>query len=307
VLSLTGSLALGDATNNGALTLSGNTTLTGATTLTVASAATLGGIVSGAFDLVKEGAAELTFAGVNTFSGTTTINGGTLTLAGGNALVNSMAVTVNASGLLKLVNSEEIAMLAGTGAANLQGNVLTVSGDTDTTFSGIFSGAGGALVKNGSAVFTLGGTNSFGGGVTLNAGAIQVGTDLALGTGTLTFTGGRLSSDSATDRTLGNALSLTGTLALGDATNNGALSLGGNATLTGATTLTLASAATLGGIVSGGFDLVKDGTAELTLSGANTFSGTTTVNGGTLTLAGGNALANSMAVTVNASGHSHQN
>jgi autotransporter-associated beta strand protein len=141
----------------------------------VASAATLSGIVSGAFDLVKEGAAELTLSGANTFSGTTGVNGGTLTLSGGNALANSMAVTVNAGGLLKLASTEEIATLSGAGAANLQGNVLTVGGGANTTFSGVLSGVGGALVKNGSGVFTLSGANTFDGGVTLNAGAIQAG------------------------------------------------------------------------------------------------------------------------------------
>ena len=301
-LSLIGTLALGDATNNGALSLSGNATLTGATTLTVASAATLGGIVSGAFDLVKDGAADLTLAGANTFSGTTTVNGGTLTLAGGNALANSMAVTVNASGLLKLANSEEIATLAGAGAANLQANVLTVSGGTDTTFSGVLSGAGGALVKNGSGVFTLTGANTFDGGLTLNAGAIQASNAAALGIGTLTFTGGRLSSDSFTARTLTNALTLSGSLTLGDSTNYGVMTLTGDAVLAAAATLTTASAGTLSGIMSGAFDFTKAGTSTLTLSGTNSYTGITTVAAGTLVLSGGAALADTMAVVVNADG-----
>ena len=82
---------------------------------------TMSGVVSGAFDLTKAGGAELTLSGVNTFSGATVVDAGTLTLSGGSALVNSMAVTVNASGTLKLASSEEIATLAGAGSVTCRG------------------------------------------------------------------------------------------------------------------------------------------------------------------------------------------
>jgi autotransporter-associated beta strand protein len=298
---MSGTLGLGEATNNGVLTLSGNVALGAATTLTVASAATLSGVVSGAYSLTKAGSDELTLSGVNTFSGTTNVDAGVLTLSGGGALINSMAVTVGASGTLKLASSEEIASLAGAGPVNLQGNVLSVSGAADTTFSGVMSGAG-SLVKTGAAVFTLSGANTFSGGVTLSDGAIQAGNNTALGTGTVTFSAGRISSDSATARTLANEFAMSGTLGLGDATNNGVLTLSGNVALGAATTLTVASAATLSGVVSGAYSLTKAGSDELNLSGVNTFSGPTNVDAGVLTLSGGSALINSMAVTVNAGG-----
>jgi autotransporter-associated beta strand protein len=184
---------------------------------------------------------------------------------------------------------------------NLQGNVLSVSGGVDTIYSGLMSGAG-SLVKTGSAVFTMSGANTFGGGVTLSEGAIQVGDNAALGTGTVTFSAGRISSDSATARSLANEFAMSGTLGLGDATNNGALTLSGNVALGGDTTLTVASAATISGVVSGAYSLTKAGVDELNLSGVNTFSGSTNVDAGILTLSGGSALINSMAVTVSACG-----
>ena len=73
------------------MTLGGNVSLSTDTTLTVASAATISGIVSGANSFTKEGAAELTLSGTNTFAGPTAVNTGTLTLSGGNALADSMA------------------------------------------------------------------------------------------------------------------------------------------------------------------------------------------------------------------------
>jgi autotransporter-associated beta strand protein len=244
---------------------------------------------------------ELTLSGVNTFSGPTNVDAGILTLSGGSALINSMAVTVSSGGTLKLASSEEIASLAGAGAVNLQGNVLNVSGGVDTTYSGLMSGAG-SLVKTGSAVFTMTVSNTFSGGVTLNEGAIQAGDDAALGSGTVTFSGGRISSNSATARSLVNAFAMSGTLGLGDATNTGMLTLSGDVALGADTTLTVASAATLSGVLSGGYSLTKAGAAGLTLSGVNTFGGPTNVDAGMLTLSGGSALINSMAVAVSAGG-----
>jgi len=192
----------------------------------------------------------LTLSGVNTFSGPTSVDGGMLTLSGGSALINSMAVTVGSSGSLKLASSEEIATLAGAGAVLLQGNTLTVGGTAATTYSGVMSGAG-MLVKNGASVFTVTGANTFSGGVNLSAGAIEAGNDAAFGTGLVTFSGGRISSDSSTARTIANAFNLSGALTLGDAVNTGTLTLSGNAALSANTTLTVASAATISGIVSG--------------------------------------------------------
>lgn len=85
----------------------------------------------------------------------------------------------------------------------------------------------GRLVKKGDAVFTITGTNTFSGGVTLSAGAIQVANSAALGTGTLVATGGRFSSDSGTARAIANDFSITGALTLGNSVNKGALTLNG--------------------------------------------------------------------------------
>jgi autotransporter-associated beta strand protein len=258
-------------------------------------------VLSGAYSLTKSGTGELILSGVNTFSGSTKVDEGVLSLSGGSALINSMAVTVSAGGTLKLASSEEISSLSGFGAVSLQDNVLSVSGGADTTFGGVMSGSG-SLVKTGAAVFTITGVNTFSGGVDLSAGAIQVGNSAALGTGIVTFSGGRISSDSGSARELANAFVMRGALGLGDAANSGLLTLSGNAALDGATTLTVASAVTLSGVMSGSYGLTKAGTEELTLSGVNTFSGPTNVEAGVLRLSGGNALINSMAVIVSAGG-----
>jgi len=55
---------------------------------------------------------------------------------------------------------------------------------------------------------------------------------------------------------------------------------------------------TYGGVISGGGSLTKQNVGTLTLSGVNTYSGTTTIASGTLQLGVGNALPSTTAVTV---------
>jgi autotransporter-associated beta strand protein len=91
------------------LTFNGVTTLVGSTTLTTLSALTLGGVVSGNFDLTKAGAATLTLGGANTFNGVTTIALGSLFASAG-ALAATSAINVN-GGLFNAVDYNSSAPL----------------------------------------------------------------------------------------------------------------------------------------------------------------------------------------------------
>ena len=110
-----------------------------------------------------------------------------------------------------------------------------------------------------------------------------------------------------TDSSQYGVLKLSG----GNATFNGAITIygtgskiiGGAAsygtlTMNHTSNLTLTGNVTLGGAGTNenNFNLVKAGTNTLTLSGANTFNGSTTINAGTLALANQNAIQNSTLV-----------
>ncbi|MBL8526861.1 MAG: autotransporter-associated beta strand repeat-containing protein, partial [Burkholderiales bacterium] len=66
----------------------------------------------------------------------------------------------------------------------------------------------------------------------------------------------------------------------------------------GLLTYNAAGAATQSGVISGAGSVVKNGAGTLTLSGANSYSGATSINAGALQLGAANRIANTSAVTV---------
>ncbi len=88
----------------------------------------------------------------------------------------------------------------------------------------------------------------------------------------------------------------TGGLSIGDLSGKGDVNLGGNALTVGG----LNKSGSIGGTISGTGSFTKAGMGTLTLIGANTYSGGTTINAGTLA-ARGSALGTG-AATVNAGG-----
>jgi autotransporter-associated beta strand protein len=153
------------------------------------------------------------------------------------------------------------------------------------------NGLGGAVTvtTTGPSEVVLNGTNTYTGGTYLNC-KLTLGNTKALGAtaSTLTINGGTLDSTVATNAN-NNPLSINGDFTFAGTTSN--LNLGtGPATLgtVSGTTRTITVAAntlTLGGSIADGAtanSLAKSGTGTLVLSGANAYSGATTINAGVL-------------------------
>ncbi len=233
-----------------------------------------GGGATGVVALVVNGGVgdNLDLGGVapNTYTGGTTIQSGTLTAVKAGAF-GTGAVTINngarlRAGVANVVVSNNIALAAG-------GTSIIDSQNTTMTLSGVISGVGTTLSKEGGGTLILTGTNTYTGNTNLTAGTLAVGNNAALGTSTLNFANATALRVDATPLTLANAITLTGTNTVD--TNGNAL--------------------TLSGVISSGAaaTLVKAGGGTLTLSGANTYSGATQLNAGTLTLGSNGALGTS--------------
>lgn len=242
---------------------------------------TLSGAISGTGQLNKTGLGTLVLSGTNTFNGPTTVNQGILQLQNGAAIADTSAVIVNTPGSLDLQASETIGSLAGNGNTTLNANTLTTGGDgTSTTYSGVLSGVGGSLVKNGAGTFTTSGNNTYTGTTTVNAGILNVlGTHVGAGDYTI-----------APGATLSGTGSITG--ALNSSINeNGAIIVGDTTLLVPvASNLTLATSGTGSIIMGAASTLAVDlftgaglGNNNLVLGSSDTF----TLGGNLNSLAGG--------------------
>ena len=181
---------------------------------------------------------------------------------------------------------------------SLQPASITLNNTTkDYTFAGTgtIDGITG-ITKNGTGTLTITTTNSFTGAVAVNAGTVSVptvangGTNSPLGAGTAVSLG---------DATHQGTLSVTGAGLTATTNRIFTLNAGGGA-------INIADAAsniTVSSAITGTGGLVKTGNGTLTLSAVNTFTGGTTVNGGTLALTTGGLVGTlGGTVTINTGG-----
>jgi autotransporter-associated beta strand protein len=222
---------------------------------------------------------------------------GTFTVA-----LGSNALTLDGTNPFFSLNGAGASVISGAGGVVLNANTSVLgSGNGSLNISSVISGGGSLTInQTGRGIFSLTGANTFTGGVTLQAGILQLGNATALGTGTLTVNGGSLRFSLAS--TIANNVTLNNTLTIANGTG----------------ILNATSSATLTGILSGngGLSVIGYNTSSgVTLQGANTFTGAVTIGsalpnptladatGGILTLSGANgAIASVPAITVGSGG-----
>ena len=110
--------------------------LVGGGVITVNQAATINSVIGGSVGLTVQGAAQLTLGGVETYSGTTTVSGGTLYLTGstGGTILNSTAIVVNNGGTFYISNmnntsSAPQARVTATTPVKVSGGTFSYLGD----------------------------------------------------------------------------------------------------------------------------------------------------------------------------------
>jgi autotransporter-associated beta strand protein len=148
----------------------------------------------GAMSLIVAGNSQtLTLSGANTYTGTTSITAGTLTVTGGNAIPDgSQVIMTPAAGVMfDVKSSETIGSFTGGGTINLDGSgVILNTGDNGLytpTYSGLIEGPGG-LVKTGIGYLTITGSNTYTGTTDIQAGFVFPQADAAFGLGSAAVT-----------------------------------------------------------------------------------------------------------------------
>jgi|GEM_PF-1667768 len=136
--------------------------------------------------LTKTGTGTLTLSGDNTYTGATTLIGGTLDLNNSNAL-GPGTINFNGGTLQYSANNNNDYSSQFSSASNQAFNIDT--NGQSVTFASSFSSAGGVLAKSGSGTLTLTNANNYTGATLISAGTLQVQNANALGTGPVTNNG----------------------------------------------------------------------------------------------------------------------
>ncbi|MDP1534480.1 MAG: autotransporter-associated beta strand repeat-containing protein, partial [Rubrivivax sp.] len=248
------------------------------------------------------GTGNLTSSGDSVLNGTSRaeslqILGGSLTLGQAGRLLAAPAVTVDGGALLTLGGNETFGSLSGAGMLNLANHTLRTGSGGNSQFAGTLAGgSGSSLVKDGASTFTLAGTSSQTGNVTVNAGNLAVSgslasTSMTVNAGTLSLLAAdRLADLSAVTVATGASLQLAGDDTVGSLTLAGLLAGSGRLS---AAQYTLA----------GGTAQADLGAGTLTSTGSSTLTGRAaaadlTVQSGTLTLSTGARLSGAPALNI---------
>jgi autotransporter-associated beta strand protein len=217
----------------------------------------LSGVISGTgVSVSKLGAGVLTLTGNNTYTGGTSIDTGS-TLVAGNAAT---------SGLL------------GTGAITNNG-VLSFKRSDAISVADIISGTG-IVKQEGSGTLTLSATNTYEGGTQVNAGTLAISTDRNVGAVPSTFDADNVLLNGGALRFMTGFTTLHANRGITLGTGNGTLSTDASVSVN------------YSGVIAGTGGLTKSGSGTLTLTNVQTYTGTTTISGGTLNVGdGSDALA----------------
>ncbi len=211
----------------------------------------------------------------NTYKGNTAVVLGTLQLGADNTLPLTSNLQIGNSANLGMAtfdmngHNQQITGLIHLGttmpmivtnSSNSLLSILTLSNATAAAYNGLISG-NITLIKQGAATQTLGGNNNFTGPIIIQSGTLEI------GSGTT-----------------------TGTLGVGDVTNNAILAFNRSDTYTVTNTLT------------GTGVLVQSGSGLLALAGTNTYTGNTLINNGALLVVHSNALPATSLILLNPTG-----
>ncbi|MEJ8850863.1 autotransporter-associated beta strand repeat-containing protein [Variovorax rhizosphaerae] len=219
---------------------------------------------SGPARLISSDAGLLVLGGINTYSGGTAINGGSVQIgADSNLGAASGGLSLNKG---TLITSATLGSARSVDLGSDGGTFSPMSGTT-LSLTGPISGSG-MLTQGGSGTLVLAGANSYAGGTLLGNGVLAVASDTNLGApgGPLEFSGGTLRADAD--------LGIAATRPITFNAPGGRIDTNGHS-------------ATFAQTIGGNGGLTKLGGGTLVLAGNNAYEGGTTISAGTLQIGNG--------------------
>ena len=262
--------AIGDATNTVSTLNFQSGTLKNVTT------------INGTAGLTKTTAGTLTLDGTMGYTGVTTISAGTLRVGAESGTNTTTSLATSSS----IVNNATL-IFRRTDAAEVD-----VAGSISGTGSVVYEGSG----TSNQSRYTGNSASTYSGGTTISNARVNLTTATGFGSGTVTINSGGTAFINGAG-TVANPFTLAGNGWIESAGQLGALRLATGSVLTGPITLaantriavSTAGTATISSPISGAFalELGEDTAAgTLTLDGAHTYTGNTTISRGTLNLGG---------------------
>jgi fibronectin-binding autotransporter adhesin len=232
--------------------------------------------LTGVGGLTKGGAGTLDLKAVNTYSGETLIQAGTLALTSSGSISNSSRVVANGIFAISDLTAAgtSIRSLAGTGSVFLGAKNLTLTAANDE-FSGVISGSGSFNLSGGTQ--TLSGASNYTGATNVLGGTLLINGNQSGATGLTSVASGA---------TLGGIGTIGGSVTVADGgilspgspgSSPGALSIAQNLTLSGGSILNYQFGAAnapgdpLNDVINVGGDLTLDGTINVSISPGGSF------------------------------------
>ena len=229
-------------------------------------------------------------AGNPNFSGGITLNNSNLQFAftaGSNSIISG---NITGTGNIAINNTTNAGVTMGLTGGNINNNgtiTNSVTGNGTTTIGGTLGSSVQKIIQNSStSQLTLSGTNtSFVGSAEVNLGTLALGSTAALGSNnTVSVASGATFNINANNETIGGLNNISGSG--GTVTNSGAakiLTIGGSGNYSFSGVITATTPANMA--------VTKTGNGTQTLGGANSYTGNTTVNLGTLLINGNSSGA----------------
>ena len=226
-----------------------------------------------------------------------------------NSLITGASISFSS-----IIANEDV-VVAPSGTITTGGTIATITVASGKTFDfgsqNISTAVSTGLIKDGAGVLAIGSGNSYPQGLTINIGTVicrginGLGAILTINGGVLAANANRTFATSPSSITIGGNFTLGATTGLASSTAN--LTFPNTTTVSLGTTqkiiiLNGTGINTFNGILSGnggGINVASGSTGTLQLSGANTYTGGTTLSGGTLRLGASEVIANISPVTMN--------